>query len=40
MVADSICQRSMPAHLDASRRERQIMDVLFAGGRATAAEIR
>lgn len=28
-----------PAHLDVSRRERQILDVLFARGRATAAEI-
>ena len=28
-----------PAHLDVSRRERQIMDVLFARERATAAEI-
>src|SRR3954454_22052782 len=28
-----------PAHLDVSRRERQILDVLFARERATAAEI-
>ncbi|HEY8549743.1 MAG TPA: BlaI/MecI/CopY family transcriptional regulator [Vicinamibacterales bacterium] len=28
-----------PPHLDVSRRERQILDVLFARGRATAAEI-
>jgi predicted transcriptional regulator len=28
-----------PVHLDVSRRERQILDVLFARGRATAAEI-
>ena len=29
----------MPAHLDVSRRERQILDVLYTRGRATAAEI-
>jgi predicted transcriptional regulator len=29
----------MAAHLDLSRRERQIMDVLFKLGKATAAEI-
>ena len=28
-----------PTHLDVSRRERQILDVLFARGRATAAEV-
>jgi predicted transcriptional regulator len=28
-----------PAHLDVSRRERQILDVLFARERATAAEV-
>jgi BlaI family penicillinase repressor len=29
----------IPVHLDVSRRERQILDVLYARGRATAAEI-
>jgi BlaI family penicillinase repressor len=29
----------IPVHLDVSRRERQILDVLYACGRATAAEI-
>jgi BlaI family penicillinase repressor len=28
-----------PGHLDVSRRERQILDVLFARGRSTAAEV-
>ncbi len=28
-----------PVHLDVSRRERQILEILFARGRATAAEI-
>lgn len=28
-----------PRHLDVSRRERQILDVLFARGRSTAAEV-
>ena len=28
-----------PRHLDVSRRERQILDVLFAHGRSTAAEV-
>lgn len=28
-----------PRHLDVSRRERQILDVLFAHGRCTAAEV-
>lgn len=31
-------RRSQPAHL--SRRERQIMDILYRAGRATAAEVR
>lgn len=30
---------SAPRHLDVSRRERQILDVLFAHGRCTAAEV-
>ena len=30
---------STPRHLDVSRRERQILDVLFARGRSTAAEV-
>ena len=29
----------IPVHLDVSRRERQILDVLYTRGRATAAEI-
>jgi predicted transcriptional regulator len=29
----------LPVHLEVSRRERQILDVLYARGRATAAEI-
>src|SRR6476659_4956105 len=28
-----------PTHLDLSRRERQIVDILYARGRATAAEV-
>ena len=28
-----------PGHLDVSRRERQILDVLFARGRSTAADV-
>lgn len=28
-----------PSHLDLSRRERQIIDILYAHGRATAAEV-
>jgi BlaI family penicillinase repressor len=31
--------KDIPVHLDVSRRERQILDVLYAKGRATAAEI-
>jgi predicted transcriptional regulator len=31
--------KDVPVHLDVSRRERQMLDVLFARGRATAAEI-
>lgn len=30
---------SAPRHLDVSRRERQILDVLFAHGRSTAADV-
>jgi predicted transcriptional regulator len=33
-----MARRSQPAHL--SRRERQIMDILYRGGRATAADVR
>jgi BlaI family transcriptional regulator, penicillinase repressor len=33
-----MARRSQPAHL--SRRERQIMDILYRAGRATAAEVR
>ncbi len=32
-------QPTAPRHLDVSRRERQILDVLFANGRCTAAEV-
>ena len=41
MWADSDMPRlaDRPAHLDVSRRERQILDVLFERERATAAEI-
>jgi len=31
--------KSPPRHLDVSRRERQILDVLFAHGRCTAADV-
>ncbi|MGH9158744.1 MAG: BlaI/MecI/CopY family transcriptional regulator [Vicinamibacteraceae bacterium] len=31
---------SRPRHLDVSRRERQILEVLYAHGRATVAEVR
>ena len=33
-----MARRSQPAHL--SRRERQIMDILYRAGRATAADVR
>jgi predicted transcriptional regulator len=33
-------KRPTPQHLDVSRRERQILDVLFSRGRCTAAEVR
>ncbi len=33
-----MARRSLPSHL--SRRERQIMDVLYRAGRATAADVR
>jgi BlaI family penicillinase repressor len=39
MWTESMRAAERPAHLDVSRRERQILDVLFARKRATAAEI-
>src|SRR3954454_24699374 len=38
-TSDPFCPPAMPAEQDLSRRERQIMDVLYRSGRATAAEV-
>ena len=38
-LADPLIMKSREPHHDLSRRERQIIDILYAQGRATAAEV-